>query len=67
MKVTFETEDTLEAKMIIKASDMAGFIWELTHNALRPLESKDVDTEPFERIINRLLEEFDINIDEIYQ
>ncbi len=32
MVVTFTAEDEMEAKRLIKARDMACFIWELVHN-----------------------------------
>lgn len=67
MKVTFETEDLMEAKMLVKSSAMAGFIWELVHNSFKELEYMDIDTSEFRKLVTELLERFEINISDIYE
>ena len=65
MKATFETEDPKEIIQLAKASDMASFIWELTHNGWREFKHTDYDYEKAWDKINELLEEFNINPDEL--
>jgi hypothetical protein len=65
MKATFETEDPKEIIQLAKASDMACFIWELTHNGWRDFKHTDYDYEKAWDKINELLEEFNINPDEL--
>jgi hypothetical protein len=65
MKATFETEDPKEIIQLAKASDMASFIWELTHNGWREFKHTDYDYEKAWGKINELLEEYNINPDEL--
>ena len=67
MKVTFETEDPMEAKMLAKAPDMAMFIWELVHNGWREFKYTDYDYQKAWDKIRELLEEHNINIDDLTQ
>jgi hypothetical protein len=66
MKYTFETNDENEAKQLVKAKDMAYFIWELVHNGWRDFKHTDHDWERSWQQINKLLEQHNINIDDIY-
>lgn len=66
MKTTFETEDKQTALRLAKADDMAGFIWELVYNAWRGFKHTDYDYEKAWDKINELLDEYDINIDELW-
>lgn len=65
MKATFETEDPKEIIQLAKASDMAAFIWELTHNGWREFKHTDYDYEKAWYKINELLEEYNINPNEL--
>lgn len=67
MKVTFETEDPMEVKMLAKANDMALFIWELVHNGWREFKHTDYEYEKAWDKIRELLEEHNINIDDLTQ
>jgi uncharacterized lipoprotein len=66
MKYTFETNDENEAKQLVKAKDMASFIWELVHNGWREFKHTDHDWERSWQQINKLLDQHNINIDDIY-
>jgi len=67
MKVTFETEDPMEVKMLAKANDMALFIWELVHNGWREFKHTDYEYEKAWDKIHDLLKEHNINIDDLTQ
>jgi uncharacterized lipoprotein len=67
MKVVFETDDEKEAARILKANDMASFIWELVHNGWRDFKHTNYDYEKAWKKINQLLEKHDIKIDDIYE
>ena len=54
-----------EAKKVIKANDMANFIWELVHNAWRDFKETDFEYEKAWDKIHELLEEYKINIDDL--
>lgn len=56
-KYMFHTDDEMEAKRFIKATDMASFMFELQHN------TKDVSHEK----ISELAERFGINIDDLIE
>ena len=65
MKAIFETEDPQEAKALAKASDVAMFIWELTHNGWRDFKHTGYDYEKAWDKINELLEDYKINPDDL--
>lgn len=67
MKFIVETKDQNEMAMILKANDMATFIWELKHNAWREFKGTEYDYEKAWNKINQMLDEYQINIDEIIQ
>jgi len=67
MKVTFETEDPMEVKVLAKANDMALFIWELVHNGWREFKHTDYEYEKAWDKIHDLLKEHNINIDDLTQ
>ncbi len=58
MKYTFETEDVNEAKAILKASDMACFIFELKNNLWRQFKHTDYEYAPYKKAVIDLLDEF---------
>jgi hypothetical protein len=58
MKITFETEDENEAKTILKANDMACFIFELKNNLWRQFKHIDYEYEPYKKAVIELLDEF---------
>jgi hypothetical protein len=65
-KITIETTDEKKAIRMLKADDMAYFIWELVHNGWRKFKhSEDYDYEPAWDRIHELLQEHNINIDEL--
>ena len=65
MKAVFTSEDPVEIKRIAKADDMANFIWELVVNGWRDFKHTDYDYRPAWGKINKLLEEYYINVDEL--
>jgi len=65
MKATFTTEDPKEIIQLSKASDMAHFIWQLTHNGWRDFKHTDYDYEPAWEKIGELLNEYGINVEEL--
>ena len=65
MKATFESEDPKEIIQLAKASDMACFIWELTHNAWREFKHTGYDYHPAWDKIRELLEEHNLNPEEL--
>ena len=67
MKVKFESKDPQEIKRLSKANDMAGFIWELKNNAWREFKETDFEYEIAWNKINELLDEYNINIEELYE
>jgi len=66
MKMKITTKDKQEMKRLLKADDMASFIWELVHNGWREFKHTDYEYEKAWEKINELLEEHDINIDELW-
>jgi len=74
MKYVFKTDDDLEARQVMKARNMAWFIWELKYNTKKQLEwdieSKSGMTayDAFDLIyerINELLDQNGIIIDDL--
>jgi hypothetical protein len=65
MKAVFRTDDPQEQKILVKANDMAMFIWELVHNGWREFKHTDYDYEKAWGKIHDLLEEHNINIDDL--
>lgn len=61
----FSTKNPILIKQLSKANDMAGFIWELKHNAWRDFKHTDYDYTKAWNKIDELLEEFNINPDEL--
>jgi hypothetical protein len=66
MKIVFETEDEKEAMQLLKANEMASFIWELVHNGWREFKNTDYDYQKAWDKIHQLLDESQIQIDDIY-
>lgn len=67
MKAIFETDDPMEIKRLIKANDMASFIWELVHNGWRDFKHTDYDYEKSWGKIHELLQEYNIDIDNLIE
>jgi hypothetical protein len=67
MKMIFETEDQAEAMRILKANDMASFIWQLVNNGWRDFKHTDYEYEKAWAKINELLEQHNINPDELME
>jgi hypothetical protein len=65
MKAVFRTDDPQEQKILVKANDMAMFIWELVHNGWREFKHTDYDYEKAWGKIHDLLEEHNIDIDDL--
>jgi len=65
MKVTFESEDDVEAKRMAKSGDLAMFVWELVHNGWRDFKHTDYDYQPSWDKIHELLDEYNIDIDDL--
>ena len=66
MKAIFRSDDPQEIKRLIKADDMAGFIWELVHNGWREFKHTDYEYEKSWDKIRELLDEYGINPDELW-
>jgi hypothetical protein len=65
MEVIFKSDDPKETKRLSKANDMASFIWELTHNGWREFKHTDYDYQKSWDKINKLLDEYGIDIDDL--
>ena len=65
MKAVFTSEDPVEIRRIAKADDMANFIWELVMNGWRDFKHTDYDYRPAWEKINKLLEDYHIDVDEL--
>ena len=65
MKAVFISEDPKEINRWSKADDMANFIWELVMNGWRDFKHTDYDYSPAWEKINKLLEEYHIDVDEL--
>jgi hypothetical protein len=63
MKVTFESEDTKEINRLTKSLDMALALFEITHNLFRRVEHNAEIAEE----INRILEDYNINLNELIE
>ena len=66
MEAIFRSDDPQEIKRLIKADDMAGFIWELVHNGWREFKHTDYEYEKAWDKIRELLDEYGINPDELW-
>jgi len=60
-------DDQMELKRVMKATDMAMFIWELKHNFWRKWKHDDSDfnLETYKEALGELLDEYNINPDEL--
>lgn len=65
MKTWIKADGEMEAKRLVKANDMAVFIWELVHNGWREFKYGDYDYNPAWDKIRSLLEEHGIDIDDL--
>lgn len=66
MKAKFTTKNSQETKRLAKADDMASFIWELVHNGWREFKHTNYEYEKAWDKINSLLEEYNIDIDDLW-
>jgi len=67
MKFKIETKDPMEAKRLSKADDMAGFIWELVNNGWREFKHTDYDYPKAWSKIHDLLDEYSLDIDDLWE
>jgi len=67
MKAIFESNDPQEIKRLVKADDMADFIFELVNNGWREFKDTDYDYERAWSKIHELLEEYNIDIDSLVE
>lgn len=65
MKAVFISEDPNEINRWVKSDAMANFIWELVMNGWRDFKYTDYDYQPAWDAINKLLEEYHIDVDEL--
>ena len=65
MKAVFISEDPKEITRWAKSDDMANFICELVMNGWRDFKYTDYDYHPAWEKINKLLEEYHIDVDEL--
>ena len=66
MNAIFRSEDQLEIKRLAKANDMASCLWEIVHNGWREFKHTDYDYEKAWSKINKIIEEHNIDIDDLY-
>ena len=64
-----EPGDAVEHLRCVKANDMAGFIWEMSHNMWRKWkhDDSDLNVDSLRDEIQRLLDEHNINPDELWK
>ncbi len=67
MKVTIETEDLIEAKRLLKSTDLALCLWEIMHNLPRKFENDDVDYQFIFDAIWRIVERHGIDLNDIIE
>lgn len=65
MKLKIKSTEKAEILRILKADDMANFIWELVHNGWREFKHTDYEYEKAWQTIDKLLMDHNINIDEL--
>ena len=65
MKITITTKDDKQAKRLLKANDMACFIFNLQNNLWRQFKHTDYDFEPYQKAIVESLESHEIDIDQL--
>ena len=60
-------DDQMELKRVMKATDMAMFIWELKHNFWRKWKHDDSDfnLRTYREALGEMLDEYNINPDEL--
>jgi len=60
-------DDRMELKRVMKATDMAMFIWELKHNFWRKWKHDDSDfnLQTYREALSELLDEYNINPEEL--
>ena len=66
-KFIIETDDPTEAKMLAHANDMAGAIWQFKANGFRQFKDTDYDYQPAWDAFNEILQEYGIDIDDLYR
>jgi len=64
---TTDPEQSQELKRVMKAEDMASFIWELQHNFWRKWKHDDTNfnLDTYREELSLLLNQYNINIDEL--
>ena len=67
MEHIFKTKDKKQAKRLVKADDMASFIWELKNNGWREFKYTDYDYHPAWDKINQMLNDAGIDIDDLWE
>ena len=65
--ITIKTKDKQKALRMIKADDMASALWEIVNNGWRKFKHTDYDYQPAWDQIRDILEEYNINVNEIWQ
>jgi hypothetical protein len=68
IEFNLENQEDYQAHLrCLKASDMAGFIWELQHNFWRKWKHDETDftLDNYKEALGELMEEFNINADEL--
>ena len=62
-----DEDDKISHKECVKASDMAGFIWELKHNFWRKWKHDETDftLDKYKEALCDLMKEHNINLDEL--
>ena len=64
-----DEDDKISHKECVKASDMAGFIWELKHNFWRKWKHDETDfnLDNYKEALADLMDEYNINIDNLIE
>jgi len=65
--VTFSTQDSSEVKRLAKADDMASCLWELIHNGWRQFKHTDYDYERAWNAIREIVNEYHIDVDDLWE
>ena len=65
MEAIFKSKDDMEIKRLAKSTDMALFIWELVNNGWREFKHTDYEYEKAWDKIHKLLDDYNINIEDL--
>lgn len=70
MRLKIETDEVREAKMLVKAGDMASLLWEIKHNFWRKWKHKsdeEFTLEDYREELCDIYHEHGIDIDDLFE